>query len=91
MSPKAKLMVADARFPDTFSAFAVEAVGALPGERQSRRAYERAQDSAQCAVNDDGQLQFSGMSFSTLTHTRTARMWVHALNIVAVQCDTRQP
>lgn len=62
VSPKAKLMVADARFPETFAAFAVEAVGAMAGERQSRRAYERAQDSAQCTVSEDGQLQFSGMT-----------------------------
>lgn len=53
-------MVADARFPETFSGFAVEAVGVMPGERQSRRLYERAQDSAQCAVTEDGQLQFTG-------------------------------
>ncbi len=60
LSSKTKQLIADARFPDTFSVFSVEHVGQPVGERQARRTYERAQDTAQCTVNEDGQLQFEG-------------------------------
>lgn len=82
-------MVADARFPETFSSFAVEAVGTMPGERQSRRAYERAQDSAQCSITEDGQLQFTGTLMGWIAAGWWAR-WTAFLYIallLAVLCD----